>query len=263
MRAYTGTISREKFIKEMEWHREQDKFLRGTYGVGNEKTFMGCAVGCGLHTLEMAGLYTPKRDSWPYGNHEALSEALQIPEWIVHCQDRIFEGLGDEMSKDFPVDFCKSIKQDADLSGVHRQFLPWVLRKIVSPSTTNKVIKGIVKNAANGIESDWKELSRGKVKREAANLLRKTDNDWDQSCLWSIANFCEDFKASDHSNPSLGVRDAAYAYAKYAAKGLSFDSCEYDEVFTKNLYATMAKIAAKLIECLRAAPVSDTQEIVK
>jgi hypothetical protein len=127
MIAYNNDIKfRTRFLRELQWHRKQDAIVQGAYGELIRGRFRGCAVGCGLHSLDRIDKKRKPADR-AYDNHEELSERLGIPLVLIHLQDRVFEGLPRELALDWPVRFASAIKTGADLTLVWPRFARWLL----------------------------------------------------------------------------------------------------------------------------------------
>lgn len=89
---------KEKFLKRLRAHYEADEIVKGTYWENGK----GCAVGCTIH-----------------GNdHSKYEEELGIPIILARLEDRIFEGMPNAESKEWPIKFIESINVGSDLSKV-------------------------------------------------------------------------------------------------------------------------------------------------
>jgi hypothetical protein len=74
------TYTKDFILSRLEAHRAADEIIQGI-GWANGK---GCAVGCTLHEYE----------------HERYPELLGVDLELAHLEDRIFEGLPNELAKD-------------------------------------------------------------------------------------------------------------------------------------------------------------------
>lgn len=123
MKAYSGTIKKKDFIKEIKWHQEQDKIVQGTYGNEVDGTsFRACAVGCSIHSINRL-----KGTEYDTSTHKLYETELGIPEWLARLEDTIFEGLPAELAKQWPLRFSRAIKVGVDLEPVKWQFTAFVL----------------------------------------------------------------------------------------------------------------------------------------
>ncbi len=126
MKAFTNTpITKEKFIQHLKKHQEMDAFEKGHYGQGFEmgdEKFKGCAVGCSLRSVALElGIEISTKD------HSLYEKYLGIPRWLAHVEDKVFEDLPLEKSKNWPLEFAKAVKVGADLDKVKVPFLIFVL----------------------------------------------------------------------------------------------------------------------------------------
>lgn len=122
--AYSKGITKTEFVREMKWHYDQDRFIKGTYEeyFGKDGQFKGCAVGCGVNSInKLKGLEIE------HDNHEALAKQLDIPLWLAYLQDVLFEGLPKELSDKFPLQFAKAINKGANLETIKIPILIYVL----------------------------------------------------------------------------------------------------------------------------------------
>jgi len=106
--AYHGEESiKTKYLNRVLAHLAADEIIHGTYWERGK----GCAVGCTVHS----------------SSHGAFETELGIPIMLARLEDRIFEGLRNGVSKEFPARFLTCIPVGADLSRVGWQFLHWLL----------------------------------------------------------------------------------------------------------------------------------------
>lgn len=118
MKAYQGIISKEEFIKELEWHYEQDNFVQGQYFEDGR----GCAVGCSLESISRKKNLEIELD-----DHAQYPKLLGIPEWLARLEDTIFEGLYKKDAKEWPLRFSKAIEPGQDLEKIKAPFIVYVL----------------------------------------------------------------------------------------------------------------------------------------
>ena len=99
------------WVNKAKRHQELDQFKQGLWW--NEKTEKGCEFGCLLEQDENVLRDAP--------------ELMNIPAWVVHIFEKIFEGLSVEDSKTWVVDSLDAIPVDADLTEKWRQWNIWLL----------------------------------------------------------------------------------------------------------------------------------------
>src|SRR5688572_21896458 len=100
MKAFHGDETlKADILKEVAWHREQDKLVRGTYGqLSDGDKFKGCAVGCTLHSYaRIKGI-----KKMALGDHAAYEELLGVPRVLAKLEDGAFERLDKELAMTWP-----------------------------------------------------------------------------------------------------------------------------------------------------------------
>ena len=132
LKAFTGTpISKERLLFHLKEHQKMDAFEKGHYGEKFEissKNFKGCAVGCSLRSVALElGIEIST------SAHSLYEKYLGIPRWLAYVEDRVFEGLPLERSKNWPLEFAKAVNVGADLDKVRAPFLIFVLESCLEP----------------------------------------------------------------------------------------------------------------------------------
>ena len=120
-----------KYLNRMRKHREADELLQ-SYGYWDDGR--GCAVGCAVHS-----------DANPHAKYEAK---LGIPERIAHLEDAIFEGLPNDLAKQWPERFLSAIQPGANLSRVWHQFAAWMLSAEAGLITITDVNRAAIEQVA-------------------------------------------------------------------------------------------------------------------
>src|ERR1051326_7880824 len=92
-------------------HRAADELIHGVYWEERGEHWVGCGVGCTIHS----------------DNHAAYEDELGIPQRLAYLEDFIFEHLLTAKSMEWPEAFLSSIPVGADLRHVIDQFLLWLL----------------------------------------------------------------------------------------------------------------------------------------
>ena len=173
-------------VKEIELHQKQDALIQGTYSNENG-VFKGCAVGCGVRSLN---LKLGKHIS--YNDHASYASELGIPEWLARLEDSIFEGLPKSDSKKFPLEFLEAIPVGVDLEPIRFHFQKFLLKenfdrvkKIdLKPDLSIQVLKaidqvmavidGAIKNGKIDESAAWSAESAAfiRYKNEIIRLLK-------------------------------------------------------------------------------------------
>lgn len=144
-----------KYIKRVKAHQEADELVQN-YGYWDGGK--GCAVGCTLHSSD----------------HNAFETELGIPEWIARCEDSLFEGMSEERSKTFPLEFLEAIPVGVELNKIKFPFLIMVLDRVLEKvdlkdfpavETSIKKVKELLVN--NGSDEEFDAASA--VARAAAS----------------------------------------------------------------------------------------------
>ena len=111
----TGAFINSKYTKAeavalAKLHREQDSYIKGTYGQNTPNGWKGCSVGC------MAK-----------GKHSDYPELFGIDTRIAYLSDKFFENLPAPEYKDWTVKLFESVKEGVDTTKVWYRFNHWLL----------------------------------------------------------------------------------------------------------------------------------------
>ena len=117
-----------QYLARLRAHVAADEIIHGIYWENGK----GCAVGCTIHS----------------SSHRAYEVELGIPIMLARLEDRIFEGLDNSESKQFPLTFLSAIRPGADLSRVGWKFLYWLLTEELTSRYDPKVAE-VIKRCAN------------------------------------------------------------------------------------------------------------------
>jgi len=232
MKAFKGKVNKDEFIKEIKWHKEQDAFMRGTYNEGNKNNFKGCAVGCSINSInKLLGT------AYGYDEHIDMAETLQIPEWLVRLEDKIFEGLSEKDSKEWPLRFSEAINEGADLDKIKPEFLVYVLESM--PGAHEFVHRAIALWKRDDLYSNaWKKESCA-VYDDAADAAYATD----AAAAYAAANATAN--ANDYANAYANACAIANANANATANAAAYAAnAAADAVDTANAAAYTANAAA-------------------
>ena len=136
-----------QIIATLEQHRLADELVKGQYWEGGK----GCAVGCTIKG----------------SNHQKYEPIFGIPQTLARFEDKIFEGLPNNLAMAWPTRFMLAIKPGADLRRVQWGFLAWcVVRANPAPSkVTASIIGGLYSKYAG---KAWVGLKKDKA-YDAAN----------------------------------------------------------------------------------------------
>ena len=122
------------YHKRVKAHYEADEIVKGIYWEKGK----GCAVGCTVHSSEYS-LYPSE---------------LNIPLMLARLEDRIFEGLDNDIAKEFPLRFIKAAWNfekncGRDLSKIGWQFLYWIITTQIPQNDITKQVASVLQNSMN------------------------------------------------------------------------------------------------------------------
>ena len=141
-------VTKRMFVADMVAHREADRIIAGTYGEGSGPDWQGCAVGCGVHTINrLARLDLEDSD------HAGLADALGWPEWLTQLTDSIFEGLPFQARAEWPERLARAVPVGADIDSAFTMFRVRLLREVVAPVAD--VGADVVERVAAGLANNW------------------------------------------------------------------------------------------------------------
>ena len=191
---------KQKYIKRLEEHYKADEIIHGVYWQDGK----GCAVGCTVHS----------------DSHQCYETELGIPKWLALLEDALFEGMGNDKAKEFPLQFLKTIPlgvTEKQFQSVYHKFCVFVLESM--PKVNDEKIMRII---ADVIVLHKTEEKDGKKWSAVESAVR--------SAAWSAA--------------WSAVRSAAWSAAWSAA-----ESAESAAESARS--AAFHKMADKLLELLK------------
>ena len=183
MIAFHGNSNiKEKYVSRVKAHGIADEIIHGAYWERGK----GCAVGCTIHGSE----------------HHQYEVQLGIPRILALLEDRIFEGMANGNSKEFPLQFLSAIEPGADLSMVWYHFSHWLL---VDP--TDGVIKYAkkksTKDAIQAVANLYARAARGE---------KVAQQEWVDARIAASATY-----AAYAAYAADAAYASAYVYAAYAS----------------------------------------------
>ena len=223
--AYHGQQAvKDKYVARVKAHGIADEIVRGRYWERGK----GCAVGCTIH-----------------GNdHQRYETELGIPRRLAHLEDRIFEGMANGSSKEFPLRFLSAIEPGADLSLVWHHFAHWLL---VDPEdgVLQYARKKATKDAIKLVAILYARAARGEVvTSDEWSSARRTDAAY---AAYAVAAYAVAAAATAYAG---GGGCAAYAGA--TAASAAYASATYVAAQRQ----AHERQADKLIELLASAPIA-------
>lgn len=181
-----------KYLARVMQHAAADEIIHGKYWEGGK----GCAVGCSIHSA----------------NHARYETELGIPIMLARLEDRIFEGMSNGRSKQFPVQFLSAIRVGADLSLVGWKFLHWLLTEELVGRDDPRV-SAVIKRCADVLVPLTKGEPVDKVEAHAAAYTAYAA----YAAAAAAAAHAAAHAASGHSAYAAAAAAAYAAYTAYAA----------------------------------------------
>lgn len=211
---------KEKYLLRLQAHRIADEIIQGVGYEVDGAEVKGCAIGCTLNKYD----------------HKAFETELGIPMVLAKLEDRIFEGLSVDESKDFPSNFLSAIPIGKDLGNVYKHFLIWLLSDpedgVIRFAKTEQT-----KSAILTVSAKLKFSLENEVTKEEWAEVRKIAY---AAAAADAAAYAADAAAAAAAYAYAAAADAAYAAAAVAA----------DAAARKKHYS---KMASKIIELLKEA----------
>ena len=126
MQAYLNDPQlKRRLIAEIRKHEKADQIVSGTYGELRDRKWVGCAIGCALHSLnKIEKVADPRLHT---GEHARFPTELGIPIELAYHIDHVFENLPAAERKTWPRLVATAITPGADLSGVIPALLQWMI----------------------------------------------------------------------------------------------------------------------------------------
>jgi hypothetical protein len=255
--AYHGDPAiKSKYLNRVLAHQAADEIAHGFYWENGK----GCAVGCTLHS----------------NRHAAYETELGVPRMLARLEDRLFEGMANGKSKEFPAKFLAAIQPGADLSRVGWIFLHWLLTEelvgrddprvaqqvkacadVLIPLTQGEPVDRQAAHEARGEAFRVRDAARAADAAYAAYAAAA-----DAAADATTAAYYADYDAADAT-----AADAAYAAAAAAAAAATADYAAADAAYAAATAATAARskaygcMADKLLQLLIEAPMAERPSV--
>ena len=200
MKSFKNDPSLKKLhVEQAKKHYKQDMLIAGTYGETDTDVFRGCSVGC--FAYEISG----QTDDNP---HKIVADDRGLPEWLIHLQDRIFEGLPLEDRKKWHVQLAEAIPVGIDLEPVRHKLAIMRMDKLIALQQRNIGASNIVQQTIDVLnivrQCHEAELSKDSCDWAAAVVAA----DWSAWSAWS---------ASAWSASAASAAASAWAWAAESA----------------------------------------------
>ena len=222
---HSDNTIKTNILLQLEAHRAADQLAKGRYWEGGK----GCAVGCTVHS----------------GDHSEYERRFGIPQVLARLEDRIFEGLPNELSQVWPIRFMSVIEPGADLAMVWPRFALWLLTEEVPQHTKNVRTKASLAEVAE-LYRQWTEGN--KPEREVWIGTRRNVVAVAADYVAAYAAYAV---AAADNYAATAYAAYAVAYAAYAATYTDADAATYtdaDAAYARG--KCYIRMSDKLIELL-------------
>jgi hypothetical protein len=238
------------FIKEVLWHYETDKIIKGSYGdnASPEKGF--CAVGCSIHSLNRM-----KGKDYDTSKHKVYETELGIPEWLARLEDAIFEGLPNKLAMKWPLRFAKAIPVGVNLEPVKWKISIFILsesiERVLGLDISDDLKKQVVDAIRDVLVVHEQAIKTGvwsaaESARSAARSAAESAGSAAWSAAWSAAG-------SAAWSAAWSAESAAWSAAE-SAESAAWSAAESERSAAWSARsAAYTRYADKLIETLKAS----------
>ena len=226
-----------RYLDRVRRHRANDEIIHGKYWENGK----GCAVGCCIHS----------------SNHMAYESELGIPIMLARLEDRLFEGLANGRSKEFPERFLLAARLGADLSLVGWKFLHWLLTEELASRDDPRVADQIKRCAdvlvplTKGEPCDKASAAAASAAAASASYAAASASAAAASASASAADAYAASASSADAYAAAASAAAASAAAASAAASASADASADAYGARQKCYEHMAE---KLLELMAECP---------
>jgi len=148
---------KNQWIATMQAHQDADRLVQGTWW--SPETFTGCFFGCAMQTQESAV--------------EKAAIAMQLPSWLLHYAEILFEDLPVKEALAFPVEMLKAIPVDSTFTNLLKTLIISSLTSLVAPED-EEVLQLVI---------DCMEFPTEENVSKAEAILADAPSDFDQLAL--------------------------------------------------------------------------------
>ena len=132
--------TKAKLVEGLKHHHHLDQIQQGDWF--DPDTNKGCHIGCCGDVFNLP----PQQD-----NFTQLAQVLDVPEWFLRLQEKIFEGLPQSQAKQFSLDVVQAIPTDYDLN----QIRPALEISRMGFLLTNQTLPDDVKQVITAVKQLW------------------------------------------------------------------------------------------------------------
>ncbi len=195
-----------KLIKQLQDHYDADEIIKGQYWENGK----GCAVGCTLHS----------------SNHEEGEKKLGWPAWLLHLEDKLFEGMSNDKAKEFPLDIAKSIgvgKTFQELNKIKWKFCAYLLNEniktvLLLENISEELKKEVIDAIRGCLKLHEDAIKNGEMAaRSAAWSAESAARSAAWSAAWSAESAADSAAWSAARSAAWSAESAAESAARSAA----------------------------------------------
>ena len=162
---------KQHWIDTMQAHQDADRLAQG--GWWDNEDQKGCFFGCAMQTD---------------GNAlEVAIKAMQLPGWLVHLAEAIFERLPEDDALLFPVQLLKTIPVNTDITEVKHAIAVRRLKPLIRSSNSNDVNYAIQQGIEYHKNTERTEEDRIAVNSAAYSVVNSVVNSAAYSAALSAA----------------------------------------------------------------------------
>jgi hypothetical protein len=199
MKSFKNDPSLKKLhVEQAKKHYEQDMLIAGTYGETDTDVFRGCSVGC--FAYEILG----QTDDNP---HKIVADDHGLPEWLIHLQDRIFEGLPLEDRKKWHVQLAEAIPVGIDLEPVRHKLAIMRMDKLIALQERNIGASNIVHQTIGALKL-VRQCHEAELSGDSCDWAEADSAAW--SAAWAAAESADSAAESAAESAAWAAREAWY-----------------------------------------------------
>ena len=219
---------KQMMVEEAQKHKKADAYIKGAYEQRNG-IFRGCAVGCAIESINVRLGKSINNDS-----HKAYEKELGFPRWLAYLEDKLFENLPDDESKNFPLEMLEAIPVGVNLEPVKWQFCAYLLNENIN------IVLGL--EIADGLKTQVVDAIRQCLAVHESAIKTGV---WDAIAAQSV-------QSAARSAWSASAAASAAAHSAVQSAAWSAQSAQSAQSAESTLSASYTKYKNKLIELLKS-----------
>jgi hypothetical protein len=250
---YDDPTIKTNILNGLAVHRAADEIVQGKYW----KDGKGCALGCTLESIRLMRGY----DVIQHDSHATAEKETGIPRILFRLEDRIFEGLPNEIAKDWPERFTSAIRPGADLAMIWPRFALWILTEELPQYVTKRPKAAAAIADVAALYKEWCDSCKNP---DAERWLKARKNAYATYAAYAAYATYAAYADATYAAYAAYAADATYADADAAADAAADADATYAAADADATYAAASRAkrarqeayqrqADKLVELLKAA----------